>query len=794
MFRYFICLVFLFLFQSLRGNTIEIRYHVPEASEVIMIWGINDWNTITDMPVGTIIKDKVMHTPMVKQGENFVLIITLTDNTFIDYLFEFKKSVGPFNTSFEYLDMNLQPDKKYYQTVVKNNMVITQRPDLTKVLPATEISTFKYSALFLLAFSVSAIVLLAWKKYILKTPLQPINQTYFFLAISLTLLSVLIIIRAIITGVAVRFLFNPLQAFPLLFKTSFQDFLYTCTLTLIFGSFFFIKKNRRPLILWLFVSFAILSILIGMVNIQVTALLGRPFTYQWLYYSDFLKSTDALKAISANVEKKSLASYIFMSLTVVPLALLIYQLVIKKPVLTFLIFIGCLGIGYVAHNDFAINAEKKENPVIYFFSSLSAQNGLSILSSKNDNDKNEFTVKNKNVVQPQYASKFSQATIKNVIVFVLESAPAEYLTPFNSKFKTTPFLDSIKTSAVLFNNIYAHVPATNKSLVSILCSAYPYLSYKSITAEKPAISWPSIPSELKKYGYSTSFLNSGDNRFQGAENFLQHRGFNEIEDYRLNSCEPTTFSDIRYSNENLEGINDSCLAVKFFNWINSNPSTPFFSMMWTYQTHYPYYSTGTRIDFHTNNESQEKYLNALHHADKTLQQLVEGLKKRDLFKSTLIVVLGDHGEAFGRHGQTSHAGAIFEENLHIPLMLINPILFKGEFISEVGGISDVAPTIFSILNKPVPDLWQGENLFSVNRRNKVYFFSPYSDYLFGCREGNYKFIYNATSNTYSLYNLKNDPNETINIADKHPQYMEATKKHLTGWMQYQRDYVNSFLK
>ena len=106
----------------------------------------------------------------------------------------------------------------------------------------------------------------------------------------------------------------------------------------------------------------------------------------------------------------------------------------------------------------------------------------------------------------------------------------------------------------------------------------------------------------------------------------------------------------------------------------------------------------------------------------------------------------------------------------------------------------MAPTIFSILNTPIPDEWQGENLFSMNRRNKVFFFDPYSDYLFGCREGNYKFIYNATKNTFSLYDLKTDPYESINIANKHPEYVKELNQHLNAWIQYQFDFVNSFLR
>jgi arylsulfatase A-like enzyme len=216
--------------------------------------------------------------------------------------------------------------------------------------------------------------------------------------------------------------------------------------------------------------------------------------------------------------------------------------------------------------------------------------------------------------------------------------------------------------------------------------------------------------------------------------------------------------------------------------------------MWTYQTHYPYYPSGSNINFNTNDESLERYLNALHNSDNALQKLVEGLKELNMFNSTLIVVLGDHGEAFGRHGQTAHAGEIFEENIHIPLILINPLLFNGEHINTAGGISDLAPTIFSILGKPIPPEWQGENLFSLNRRSKVYFFNPYSDYLFGCRDGDYKFIYNATKNTSALYNLKTDPYESVNIAGQLPEYVKELNKHLNGWIQYQDSYVNSYIK
>lgn len=753
---------------------------------------MDDWKISNSKPDGTFIKDNVMNSPMIKNGEDYVITLNLPEGTVIDYIFEFKRNSGPFRFKFNYLDMNIQGDTKYYHTVIKGNMVIRHSPDIKKLQPLKFISTFKYSVIIFVTISLLATSFFIWKKYRIKNKVSPKRPEYAFVAITFSLLSVLILIRALITGLAVQFLANPVSAFPLIFKTSYHDFLYVAILSLVFGILFWTLRMQRIKILWVYGAFAALSIIIATANVKVTEMIGRPFSYQWLYYSDFLKSTDAMSALSANLEKKTIVSLLLMCISSIPLAWLIYLMLQKKPFVIFSIFGVCFLLGIFATND-NIYAGRKANPVIHFLSSFSSQSGLNFLSSPDRAYKNEFIIKNPNVIKPLYSGKFPNSKVKNVIIFVLESTPAEYLTPYKPQFKTTPFLDSLKGSSALFDAFYAHAPGTNKSLVSILCGAYPYLSFKAITAEKPGIKWPSISSELKKAGYRTSYFNSGDNRFQGAENFLSNRGFDIIEDYRTNTCGTETFTDSRFSKENLEGSKDSCLSVKFFNWLGNDVSKPFFSMMWTYQTHYPYFPSNRNIDFKTGNLNQEKYLNALRQADESLKQLVEGLQQRHLLESTLIVILGDHGEAFGRHGQTTHAGGIFEENIHIPLMLINSTLFSGERITDVGGICDIAPTIFSVLNKPIPDEWQGENLFSLNRKKKVYFFSPYSDYLFGCREGDYKYIFNASTNEYALYNLKIDPYETTNLASKNTEYLEQTKKHVNAWIHYQGEFVSSYL-
>ena len=793
MFKFFAALLILLSVNSMsKANDIEIRYRMPGAKEVVMIWGINNWIPISPIPAGTVIKDKVMRSPMKKEGEEFVFKVSVPSGSTVDYGFYFTKVEGPFNMHIEYWDFNNQPDKLYYHSHASNGQVINITPNLKYVKPTGNILPLYYAGFFCLLFYLMGFVVFIFRNYYLKVPAKPLNSQALLFSASFSLLCILLIIRAELCGMVVPFLLKPFATIPLLLKITFDDFLYSGLLFLIFGLLFFVRKKSRGYLLSFYFIFIFVSIVLAIINEKVIAVLGKPFNYQWLYYSDFLKSTDASKAVGANVGSDFFIGGLLIILSIIPLCWTLYHLHIKQSLIIPAAIIISLAIGFFSNSSPDVSRLKRVHPEFYFVGSLYGSGGF-LSSDKSLAKESEFMLKNTDSLPAKYDTIFKQSKIKNVLIYVLESTPAEYITAYNPSFKATPFLDSFKSHAAVFDAIYAHTPATNKSMVSILCACYPYLSFKSITVKYPAFKMPSISSELKKYGYRSAFINSGDNRYQNAEGFLKNREIEEIQDYRNNPCERTVFTETNSDIKNLEGVDDSCLSVKFLNWIKKDPSKPFFTMMWTFQTHYPYFNSGKLTDYGVANPSLQKYLNALHRADETLRELVEGLKKENLLESTLIVVLGDHGEAFGRHDQTTHAGGIYEENLHIPMMFINPTLFNGERLSCTGGISDVAPSIFSILNKPAPEIWQGENLFSVNRRKRVYFFSPYSDYLFGFREGKYKFIFNATDNSTSLFDLEKDPYEANNIADKEPKFVKEANKHLQSWMQYQDNYMNTVL-
>jgi arylsulfatase A-like enzyme len=214
-------------------------------------------------------------------------------------------------------------------------------------------------------------------------------------------------------------------------------------------------------------------------------------------------------------------------------------------------------------------------------------------------------------------------------------------------------------------------------------------------------------------------------------------------------------------------------------------------MLWTTMTHYPYFAPQEEVDFATDDVELYRYLNALRHGDRALGRLLAALDRLDIADDTLVVVVGDHGEAHGQHGERGHGSQLYQENIHIPLVLINPRLFRGETSDAIGGLVDIAPTIMDILGLPPAPIWQGRSLLAADRPPRTYFFSPLAELLFGYREGDRKYIYNASRGSFEIYDLGRDPTEQQNVYNDDPEVRDAILGRLAAWVQYQDRFIRS---
>jgi hypothetical protein len=109
-------------------------------------------------------------------------------------------------------------------------------------------------------------------------------------------------------------------------------------------------------------------------------------------------------------------------------------------------------------------------------------------------------------------------------------------------------------------------------------------------------------------------------------------------------------------------------------------------------------------------------------------------------------------------------------------------------------MKDLATTAFSIINVDKPEKWQGRDLVNTNS-NEAFFFAPWSDYLFGYREGNMKYIFNETQNKIEVYDLNVDPEEKINLYNKTTnEAIEQARLRIAAWVQFQDKFFKESLE
>jgi arylsulfatase A-like enzyme len=381
---------------------------------------------------------------------------------------------------------------------------------------------------------------------------------------------------------------------------------------------------------------------------------------------------------------------------------------------------------------------------------------------------------------------------KNVIVIVLESVGTKYLSLYASPYNTTPSLREEAVHALVFENFYAHAPYTFCSFMTLNFSIYPGMPWSyapgDFSRDGPRPLPQTLASILKQRGARTAYLSNGDLEWAGMGFMLEGQGYDTIEDYRaMGGATLTSW-----------GTEDQKLFDRLIGFIDEKPGEPFYVFCWTDQTHHPYeLGTARRLDFFGEEppsrhaEDLGRYLSLLRQLDRQLSDLFRALRDRALADDTLVVITGDHGEAFGDpHDQRGHGLTIYQEDVNVPLILWNPRLFPGgQRLGTIGGHVDLNATIADLLRIPPSKDWQGYSLFAPNRPQRAYFLASVGEYLFGVREGKWKYTFEATSRREFLTDLTVDPDELQNVAGLEPHVCNELRRRVAAWVDFEDKFI-----
>ena len=355
----------------------------------------------------------------------------------------------------------------------------------------------------------------------------------------------------------------------------------------------------------------------------------------------------------------------------------------------------------------------------------------------------------------------------NIILITLDTTRADRMDFLGSGRDLTPNLDKLAKQGIVFTRAYSHVPLTTASHTTILTGTYPQFNHVNDFGVPLSPRLPYLPDLLHHQGYHTAafvaslVLDPLDGTAPGFD-----RGFDFYDaGFRLRPRGADRYKTVERRGG--EVVNHA-LA-----WLSQNHTSPFFVWVHLYDAHDPY---DPPEPYKTRYKSQP-YDGEIAYADSAVGKFLDTLREHNLYDGTLIAVMADHGESLGAHGENTHGVFLYDETLHVPLVVKLPANRNaGLRVDTRAQLIDVAPTLLQVAGVATPKEVQGESLLkllpSADKTQQAvdrpaYAETDYSHRAFGwsslraLRTGKYLYI---ASPDPELYNQETDPAELRNLA------------------------------
>jgi arylsulfatase A-like enzyme/Tfp pilus assembly protein PilF len=367
-------------------------------------------------------------------------------------------------------------------------------------------------------------------------------------------------------------------------------------------------------------------------------------------------------------------------------------------------------------------------------------------------------------LEPQTSGK---RVTPSVLLITLDTVRADHIGCYGYSRIETPAMDRLARDGVRFENAYTQVPITLPSHAVILTGTYPMFSgVRDFTSPPLPVNIPTLAEMLRRSGYQTAAFVSS---FVLNSIWGLNRGFEVYDDdMGMDKNRPRFLF--------LLARRGDYTTDRFLAWLTRRGNGPFFAWLHLYDAHSPYRSPEP---YHSRYAGRP-YDGAIAFDDAQVGRVMSRLRALNLYKDTLIVLLSDHGESLGEHGESEHGFFLYNATLRVPLIIKPPVepvrsLTASQSVSTVDVASTIAqackiaPALSrglqgrSLLN---PSVLKAASDFKANPAEVVYAESYYPRHSFGWHQlralltRDFKYIDAPRS---ELYDLHQDPGERSNI-------------------------------
>ena len=361
-------------------------------------------------------------------------------------------------------------------------------------------------------------------------------------------------------------------------------------------------------------------------------------------------------------------------------------------------------------------------------------------------------------------SRRPAAEPRNVVLITVDTLRADHLGCYGAPAVETPAIDRLAADGVRFENAFSPVPLTLPAHWTVLSGLQPWrhgVIDNGMTLPAP----PTPPIVL----LAERFAAAGYDTAAFVAAFVLHRSFGLNRGFATYDDGPAADAALDQAFHATAPADER--VGRALDWLRRDRQQPFFLWLHLFDPHAPYEPPPAFRALYAG----RPYDGEIAFVDTQVARLLAGLERAGLTGKTLVVLLSDHGESLGEHGEQTHGVLLYDATLRVPLLFRLPgVLPAGTVRRDPATLADATPTVLALAGLGPTAGVDGVDLFASSPEDGARQLAAVSESprrrlgwagLAAVRQGPWKFILGPRP---ELYRIADDPRELTDLLTAEP--------------------------
>ncbi|HEY3594211.1 MAG TPA: sulfatase-like hydrolase/transferase, partial [Polyangiaceae bacterium] len=347
---------------------------------------------------------------------------------------------------------------------------------------------------------------------------------------------------------------------------------------------------------------------------------------------------------------------------------------------------------------------------------------------------------------------------RDILLISVDALRADHVGAYGYARPTTPHLDELAREGTVFERAYCPTPHTSYSIASMMTGK----ALRPLLTHGLGADSDTLARILRTYGYRTAAF------YPPAVFFVDAELFAPFQTQKL---------DFEYARVEFADAPERARSVQRY---LSTQSADARLLLWVhlFEPHEPYLP---HPEHPFGDRDVDRYDSEIAVADEGIGAIVTAVRK--VRPSAIVMVTGDHGEAFGEHDSRYHGTAVYEEQVRVPLIVAGANLPVGKRIATPVQTIDILPTVLSALDIPRPPRIDGNDLGPLLGRDankaaeeaasRVALAETDEQVLIA--ESKWRLVCTRRAGACALYDVESDPDELVDVSRAHDERVARLK-------------------